>query len=89
MAWTEYTKGLVKDSIILLSELRQEIHRLKQNPTFIRNLCLTSLAIIASSLSAAEIYAHPYTIAKQEKCDQLFQVVSTGAAIKTYQALSR
>ncbi len=89
MAWTEYTKGLVKDSIIMLSELGQEIHRLKQNRTFIRNLCFTSITIIASSISAAEIYAHPYTVAKQEKCDQLFQVVSTGAAIKTYQALSR
>ena len=80
---------LVRDSIIMLSELRQEIHRLKQNRIFIRNLCFTSITIIVSTISAAEIYAHPYTIAKQEKCDQLFKVISTGAAIKTYQALSR
>ena len=89
MAWTEYTKGLVKDSIIVLSELHQEIHRLKQNRIFVRNLCFTSLTFIAISITAAEIYTHPHTIAKQEKCDQLFQVVSTGAAIKTYQALIR
>ena len=55
MAWTENNKGFVKHSIITLSELRQEIHRLKQNRAFIRNLCLTLIAIIASSLSAAEI----------------------------------
>ncbi len=89
MAWIEYTETLVKDSIIMLSELRQEIHCLKQNHTFIRNLCLTSLTIIASSMAVAEIYVHPYTIAKQEKCGQLFQAMSTGAAIKTYRALIR
>ena len=89
MAWTEYNKGLVKDSMIMLSELGQEIRRLKQNRTFIRNLCFTSITIIVSSISAAEIYAHPYTIAKQEKCDQLFQAVSAGAVIKTHQGLTR
>ena len=89
MAWTEYTQGLVRESTIMLSELSQEIHRLKQNRTFIRNLYLTSIAIVASSISAAEIYAHPYAIAKQEKCDQLFQAMSSGAVIKTYRALTR
>ena len=89
MAWTECTKSLVKEGIITLSEIRQEIHCLKQNRPFIRNLCLTSFAIIASSLSAAEIYAHPYTVAKQEKCNQLFKAMSSGAAIKTYRAFTR
>ena len=90
MAWTECTKGLVKDDIIItLSEIGQEIHRLKQNRPFIRNLCLTSLAIIACSLSAAEIYAHPYTVAKQEKCNQLFKAMSAGVVVKTHQALTR
>ena len=73
----------------MLSELRQEFHRLKQNRTFIRNLCFTSITIISCSLSAAEIYAHPYTIAKQEKCNQLFKVISAGAVVKTHQALAR
>ena len=85
MAWTKYTKGLVRGTIIPLSELRQEILHLKQNRTFIRNLCLMSLTIIASSISVADIYHHPYTIAKQEKCDQLFQAMSAAAVIKTYQ----
>ena len=84
MAWIEYMKHLIKVSIIPLSELRQEILHLKQNHTFNRNLCLMSLTIFISSISIANIYHHPYTIAKQEKCNQLFQAMSAAAVIKTY-----
>lgn len=85
MTWIEYTKHLLRVSIIPLSELRQEILHLKQNRTFNRNLCLMSLTILISSISVADIYHHPYTIAKQEKCNQLFQAMSAAAVIKTYQ----
>lgn len=89
MAGTEYTKGLIKDNPTMLSELCQEFHRLKQNPIFVRNLCFMSLTFIASTISAAGIYAHPHTIAKQEKCDRLFQVMSAGAVIKINQDFTR
>lgn len=85
MAWTEYAKDFIRVVIIPLSELRQEILHLKQNHIFNRNLCLMSLTILISSISVANIYHHPQTIAKQEKCNQLFKAISAAAVIKTYQ----
>lgn len=72
-----------------MSELLQEILKLKQDSTFVRNLTVTTTVALVFFLSLAETYHSPTRVAKQVKLNQFSHTVSAGMVIKTYKIFYR
>lgn len=69
----------------LLSELRQELSKLKQDPLFIRNLGITTMAAIALTVGLGEVYRQPARASQQEKLVEWSSMISVGMVVKTQQ----
>lgn len=73
----------------MLSELFQEIIKLKQDHAVKRNLILAIITAIACGCFLAEVNKQPTRLAKQEKIAQFSHKASAGMIIKTYQFFPR
>ncbi len=73
----------------MLHELIRELLKLKQDNTFITNLCSTLIIVIILTLSLEYLHNSPTRLGKQSRITQFSQTVSAGIVIKTYKYFYR
>jgi hypothetical protein len=69
----------------ILSELRTELSKLKQDNLFMRNLSITTITAIALTVGLGEVYRQPARASQQEKLVEWSSMISVGMVVKTHQ----
>lgn len=69
----------------MLSELRIELLKLKQDTLFMRNLSITTMVAIALTVGLGEVYRQPARASQQEKLVEWSSMISVGMVVKAHQ----
>lgn len=80
---------MLDDFKLMFRDLAQELVKLKQDHTFITNLCSSLVIVTCLFLSSEYVNSSPNTLGKREKISQFSNTVSAGMVIKTYQYFYR